>query len=79
MRDPHKRLRPTEQRQIDRGTPLAGLERDYLEPTQAVGSPEIDRVCFPQVSSLPRTPSKDLTQAQRRSPPHSHTDATTTK
>lgn len=61
------------------GTPLAGLGRDELEPTQAVGSPVIDRVCFPQVSSLPRTPSKDLTQAQRRSPPHSHTDATTTK
>ena len=59
--------------------PLAGLERDDREPTQAVGSPEIDGVCFPQVSSLPRTPSKDLTQTQRRSPPHSHTDATTTK
>ena len=61
-----------------KGNPLAGLERDDLEPTQAVGSPEIDRVCFPQVSSLPRTPSKDPTEAQRRSPPHSHTDAITT-
>ena len=70
--------RPTGAKPSER-RPLAGTERDDLEPTQAVGGPEIDGVCFPQVSSLPRTPSQDLTQAQRRSPPHSHTDATTTK
>jgi hypothetical protein len=69
---PPKKAEPAEPR------PLTGLERDDHEPTQAM-SHDTTRVCFPQVSSLPRTPSKILTQTQRRSPTHSHTNATTTK
>ena len=56
--------------------PLAARRNDDLDPTLASGTPETGA----QFLSLPPgPPSKDQAQSERRSPPHSHTDATTRK
>jgi len=57
---------------------LAGLRNDERGTQLTVGTPRNGPNSFPTAFESPPDPLEDQNQSKRRSPPHSHTDATTT-